>query len=31
MNIIKRNGLEAPFDRTKIIDAVNKAFIEVDG
>ena len=29
--IIKRDGSKAPFDKTKIINAINKAFIEVDG
>ena len=29
--IIKRNGNIVPFDRNKIIQAINKAFIEVDG
>lgn len=28
--IIKRNGSEVDFDETKIINAINKAFIEVD-
>ena len=31
MNIIKRNGKEVKFDKDKIISAINKAFIEVDG
>ena len=31
MNIIKRNGTEVPFDKHKIIEAINKAFIETDG
>ena len=30
MIVIKRNGTEVPFDKNKIIDAINKAFIEVD-
>lgn len=29
--IIKRNGNIVPFDRDKIVQAINKAFIEVDG
>lgn len=31
MNIVKRNGKEVKFDKDKIISAINKAFIEVDG
>ena len=31
MIIIKRNGEVVPFDKDKIIAAINKAFIEVDG
>lgn len=31
MTIIKRNGEVVPFDKDKIIAAINKAFIEVDG
>ena len=31
MMIIKRNGNKVPFDKQKIINAVNKAMIEVDG
>ena len=31
MVVIKRNGNEVPFDKKKIIDAINKAFLEVDG
>ena len=27
----KRNGTKVPFDKQKIIDAINKAFIEIDG
>lgn len=27
----KRNGNSVPFDKQKIINAINKAFIEVDG
>ena len=30
VNIIKRNGQAVPFDKEKIISAINKAFIEVD-
>jgi hypothetical protein len=29
--IIKRNGTIVLFDKNKIINAINKAFIEVDG
>ena len=28
--IIKRDGSNAPFDKEKIVMAINKAFIEVD-
>ena len=31
LQIQKRNGTLVPFDRQKIINAVNKALIEVDG
>ena len=31
VQIIKRDGTYAPFNRDKIILAINKAFIEVDG
>ena len=31
MNVIKRNGTVVPFDKDKIITAINKALIEVDG
>ena len=31
MYIIKRDGTKVPFDKEKIIKAINKAFIEVDG
>ena len=31
MNVIKRNGDIVPFDQTKIIHAINSAFIDVDG
>ena len=31
MNIIKRDGTKVPFDRKKIENAINKAFLEVDG
>jgi len=31
LEIIKRNGNLVPFDKQRIIDAINKAFIEVDG
>lgn len=31
MVVIKRDGTEAPFDKHKIIVAIDKAFIEVDG
>jgi ribonucleoside-triphosphate reductase len=29
--IVKRDGTSVPFDKQKITDAINKAFIEVDG
>jgi anaerobic ribonucleoside-triphosphate reductase len=29
--IVKRDGTKVPFDKTKIINAINAAFIEVDG
>jgi ribonucleoside-triphosphate reductase len=31
MNVIKRDGTAVPFDKEKIVNAINKAFIEVDG
>ena len=31
MVVIKRNGSEVPFEKKKIINAINKAFLEVDG
>lgn len=31
MNVVKRNGTVVPFEKEKIISAINKAFIEVDG
>ena len=31
MFVIKRDGTKVPFDKQKIINAINKAFIEVDG
>lgn len=31
MYIIKRDGTIVLFDKNKIINAINKAFIEVDG
>lgn len=31
MMIIKRNGDKVPFDKNKIISAINKALVEVDG
>ena len=31
MLIIKRDGKKVPFDKQKVIDAVNKALLEVDG
>lgn len=31
MRVIKRDGTSVPFDSRKIVDAINKAFIEVDG
>ena len=29
--VVKRNGKTVPFDKQKIIDAINKAFIDIDG
>ena len=31
MYVIKRDGTQDLFDKQKIIDAINKAFVEVDG
>ena len=31
ITVVKRNGAQVPFDRNKIITAISKAFIEVDG
>lgn len=31
MSVIKRDGRKVPFDATKIVNAINKAFVEVDG
>ena len=31
MYVIKRNGMTVPFEKEKIITAINKAFLEVDG
>jgi transcriptional regulator NrdR family protein len=31
MMVIKRDGTKVPFNKEKIINAINKAFIEVDG
>ena len=31
MSVIKRDGSEVAFDASKIINAINKAFVEVDG
>lgn len=31
LQVKKRNGIVVPFDRERIINAINKAFIEVDG
>ena len=31
MMIIKRNGIKVPFNKYKVIDAINKAMVEVDG
>ena len=31
MKVIKRDGTLVPFDKNKIINAINKAFLEVDG
>lgn len=31
MDVVKRNGEKVAFDANKIIEAINKAFIDVDG
>ena len=31
LQVKKRNGILVPFDKQRIINAINKAFIEVDG
>jgi len=31
VRVIKRDGTSVPFDSRKIVDAINKAFLEVDG
>ena len=31
MSVIKRDGTKVAFDATKIVNAINKAFVEVDG
>lgn len=31
LTVIKRNGNEVPFDKEKIVTAINKAFLDVDG
>ena len=31
LQVRKRNGILVPFDKERIINAINKAFIEVDG
>ena len=31
LQVKKRNGVLVPFDRQRIVNAINKAFIEVDG
>ena len=31
IQIKKRNGILVPFDKQRIIDAINNAFVEVDG
>ena len=31
ITVVKRNGAQVPFDRNKIITAISKAFVEVDG
>ena len=31
MQVIKRDGTKVPFNRKKIIEAINGAFLEVDG
>ena len=31
MNVVKRNGAVVPFDKMKIVNAINSAFVDVDG
>ena len=31
IQVIKRDGIKVPFNKEKIINAINAAFIEVDG
>ena len=31
LQVRKRNGILVPFDKERIVNAINKAFIEVDG
>lgn len=31
MSVIKRDGSVVAFDANKIVEAINKAFVEVDG
>lgn len=31
ITVLKRNGDYVPFDKNKIVSAISKAFIEVDG
>ena len=31
LQVKKRNGILVPFDKQRIVNAINKAFIEVDG
>ena len=31
MLVIKRDGTKVPFDKQKVINAINKALLEVDG
>ena len=31
ISVLKRNGTQVPFDKAKIVSAINKAFLDVDG
>ena len=31
MFIVKRDGTQVPFDKQKIVNAINSAFLDVDG